>query len=86
MTEIREWSGSPWRKAPDEFWVDDQTGELVETTTCVRLPPSAKRLTAAQARELAARRAADVGSSPPTICQETAYGTTTRLSFQIKVF
>ena len=49
-----EWSGSPWSKAPDEFWVDDATNELVCAKTGKRLPPAARRWSVQRAREVLA--------------------------------
>lgn len=34
----REWSGSPCDRAPDNCWIDDETGEHVNATTCERTP------------------------------------------------
>jgi hypothetical protein len=33
-----EWSGGQWRHAPDDFWVDDKTEQLVRARDGARLP------------------------------------------------
>lgn len=33
-----EWNGTPWEHAPDEFWTDDATGQLVRASDGARLP------------------------------------------------
>jgi hypothetical protein len=38
MAKHNEWSGSPWALAPDDFWVDDVTGQLVRASDGARLP------------------------------------------------
>lgn len=40
MTDENEWSGSLDPKDPDNFWIDDDTGERVNATTGERTPPS----------------------------------------------
>jgi hypothetical protein len=40
-TAASEWSGYPHPNAPDDFWIDDATGEIVSAHTGVRLPPNA---------------------------------------------
>ena len=32
-SEPQEWSGSPCPIDPDNFWIDDETGERVNATT-----------------------------------------------------
>lgn len=35
-----DWNGSPYWKDPDNFWVDDETGELVDAATGQRFSAS----------------------------------------------
>lgn len=35
----REWSGYPDPHDPDNYWIDDETGERVNAHTGERLPP-----------------------------------------------
>lgn len=44
-----EWSGSPAPEAPDEWWVDDETGEYVSAETGERMTADAARLLIAAA-------------------------------------
>jgi len=37
-----EWQGTPWALAPDKFWIDDNTGELICATTGTHYPPAVK--------------------------------------------
>ena len=41
-TEL-EWSGSPCPLDPDNFWIDDETGERVCARTGCRFPPTLRR-------------------------------------------
>ena len=36
----REWSGSPDHDDPDNYWIDDDTGERVCAETGARTPPA----------------------------------------------
>lgn len=38
-----EWSGSPSPEAPDDWWVDDGTGEYVNAETGERFSPKEAR-------------------------------------------
>jgi hypothetical protein len=33
-----EWSGSPHPSAPDDYWIDDVTSEIVSAHSGIRLP------------------------------------------------
>lgn len=74
MGQETEWSGSPAPEAPDTWWIDDATGEYVSAITGERMSPAHGRAAIANLGRTA------------TTCLETAYGSTQRLSFQIKVF
>ena len=39
MAQQNEWSGYPHPDAPDHFWIDDATGEVVCASTGIRLAP-----------------------------------------------
>ena len=39
----QEWSGSPCRLDPDNFWVDDETSERVSAATGKRSPYTARQ-------------------------------------------
>jgi uncharacterized protein YxjI len=32
-----QWSGAPWQGDPDNYWVDDETGELVRASDGSRI-------------------------------------------------
>jgi hypothetical protein len=36
---VKEWNGSPDPADPDNFWIDDATGERVNATTGERIKP-----------------------------------------------
>lgn len=40
--KLKEWSGSPCPIDPDNFWIDDETGERVNATTGERKAAIAK--------------------------------------------
>lgn len=40
MSTTEDWSGSPCPKDPDNFWIDDKTGERVNAQTGERTPPA----------------------------------------------
>ncbi len=44
MATITEWTGSPAPEAPDEWWVDDETGEYVSAETGERMTADEARL------------------------------------------
>lgn len=49
MSTDKEWSGSPDPDDPDNFWIDDETGERVNAETGERTPPKEQAI--AHARE-----------------------------------
>jgi hypothetical protein len=52
LAQLRQWSGSPCPLDPDNYWVDDETGERVNAITGERTQYTPEQRAAIAAEEI----------------------------------